>query len=95
MATQAGSDQNAARVEKDPLASHLIPEMIEDRKYESEGRVLSYRRGKLLGKVQTTLRNQPNFTCNPSRYAGWFRQGVRYDIVAEQGTICYKDRCKV
>ena len=42
---------NAAKAVKDPLSSSLIPEIIEDRRYENEGRILSYKRGKLLGKV--------------------------------------------
>jgi hypothetical protein len=52
MAATAPSEADlAARAAKDPLASHLIPELIEDRRYESEGRILSFKRGKLLGKV--------------------------------------------
>lgn len=52
MATSAPSESDlAAKAAKDPLASHLIPEFIEDRRYEKEGRILSFKRGKLLGKV--------------------------------------------
>jgi len=55
MATTAPSESDlAAKAAKDPLASHLIPELIEDRRYENEGRILSFKRGKLLGKVQST-----------------------------------------
>lgn len=51
MASAAVSEQDPSKVVKDPLASHLIPDMIEDRRYENEGRVMSYKKGKLLGKV--------------------------------------------
>lgn len=52
MATAVHKDGDVGKTEKDPLASHLIPETIEDRRYEAEGRITTYRRGKLLGKVQ-------------------------------------------
>ena len=52
MTTVAPTDADlAAKAAKDPLASHLIPEVFEDRRYETEGRIMSYRKGKLLGKV--------------------------------------------
>ena len=51
MTTIAVADTNPSKSVNDPLASHLIPETISDRRYENEGRTQSYRRGKLLGKV--------------------------------------------
>jgi hypothetical protein len=52
MATAAHTDPSlAAKAAKDPLATFLIPEIIEDRRYENEGRIMHYKRGKLLGKV--------------------------------------------
>lgn len=40
---------------KDPLASCNIPQIIEDKKLDIDGKATTYKRGSLLGKVNTIV----------------------------------------
>ena len=57
MATVANTEQRAStEVKTDPLATALIPEIIEERRREADGTISrtvlnKYVRGRLLGKV--------------------------------------------
>lgn len=55
MATAVPTDTKLAAKQPDPLASKNIPELIEDTRVDPQGitNSLSYKRGKLLGRVKT------------------------------------------
>jgi hypothetical protein len=62
MATVATSQEIKA---VDPLATCNIPEVIEDMRDAANGRIVSYKRGKLLGKVRPVCVVVSTPACRP------------------------------
>ena len=76
-----------------------IPEVIEERRKDSEGRVGVYRymRGKLLGKVRLIVQQQlclcPVLTrFLPKHFSGWVCQVLLGHLAAKQDPVRSQDR---